>query len=110
MRHVHGGAFVAHIDDLDTLARDMIPDGLDVAALQAEYTIDAARLEEAGNPGGGGQRVGIEVLLGGERLVHGGSFPAPPSAWRLSFCKRRRRCRIFPGGVRGFFWSLMKAT
>ena len=62
VRHVHGRALVAHVDDADALPRDMVPDRLDVAALQAEDAVDAARFEKARDPGGAGERVGVEVL------------------------------------------------
>ena len=42
VRHVHGGALVAHVDDADALTRDVIPDRLDMAALQSEDAVDAA--------------------------------------------------------------------
>ena len=54
VRHVHGRALVAHVDDADAEPREMVPDRLDVAALQAEHAVDAARLEEARDPGGAG--------------------------------------------------------
>ena len=61
VRHVDGGALVAHVDDADAEPRDVVPDRLDVAALQAEHAVDAARLEEARDPGGAGVLVGVEV-------------------------------------------------
>ena len=61
VRHVDGGAFVAHVDDADALARHVVPDRLDVAALQAEDAVDAARLEKARDPGRARGFVGIEV-------------------------------------------------
>ena len=51
VRHVHRGAFVAHVDDADALARDVVPDRLDMPALQAEDAIDPADLEKARDPG-----------------------------------------------------------
>ena len=39
----------------------MVPDRLDVAALQAEDAVDAARLQEARDPGGAGVQIGVEV-------------------------------------------------
>ena len=50
VRHMDRGAFVAHVDDADALPRDVIPDRLDMPALQPEDPVDAARLEKAGNP------------------------------------------------------------
>ncbi len=47
VRHVHGRALVAHIDDAHTELRQVVPDRLDVAALQAEDAIDAAGDEKA---------------------------------------------------------------
>ena len=46
VRHVDGGTLVAHVDDADALARGMVPDRLDVAALQAEDAVDASRHQE----------------------------------------------------------------
>ena len=74
MRHVHGGALVAHVDDADALLRDVVPDRLDVAALQAEDAVDAARLEEARDPGGAGLRVGVQVRRWRNRLVHARAY------------------------------------
>ena len=62
MRHVHRGALVAHVDDADALLRDVVPDRLDVPALQAEYAIDAARFEKSRDPGRAGERVRVQVL------------------------------------------------
>ena len=81
VRHVHGGAFVAHVDDADALPRDVIPDRLDMAALQAEDAIDAARLQKSRDPGRAGMLVGVQVL----RLAGAPSFIAlllhrPPHA------------------------------
>ena len=47
VRHVHGGAFVPHVDDTDALPRHVVPDRLDMAALQAEDAIDAAAFRTA---------------------------------------------------------------
>ncbi len=44
MGHVDGRALVSHVDDADALAAAEIPDRLDMAALQAEDAVDAARL------------------------------------------------------------------
>ena len=52
MCHVHGGAFVAHIHDAHAELGQVVPDRLDVAALQAEDAVDAACDEEARHPFG----------------------------------------------------------
>ena len=62
VRHVHRRGLVANIDDADAKLRGMIPDRLDVAALQAENAVDSARLQETRDPSGAGIVVGIEVL------------------------------------------------
>ena len=62
MRHMHSGAFIANIDDADAGARDMIPDRLDVSALQPEDAIDAPTLEESRNPGRDAVFTGTEIL------------------------------------------------
>ena len=56
VRHVHRRDLVTNIDDADAELRGMIPDRLDVAALQTENAVDAARLEEARDPRGAGPR------------------------------------------------------
>ena len=66
-------ALMAYIYDADALARHVIPDRLDMAALKAEDEIDAARLEKPGDPGGGGGFVGVEVDGDG----HGIRFSSP---------------------------------
>ena len=100
MRHVNRGAFVAHVDDADALARDVVPDRLDVPALQAEDAVDAARFQEPRDPGGAGFRVGVEILNLGHEL----------SLWlAASCCMRSRRCWILPVAVRGMSASRMKA-
>jgi hypothetical protein len=96
MRHVDRGALVAHVDDADAAACHMIPDRLDVAALQAEDAIDAARLEEARDPGRTRGLVGIEV-----DGAHGGG-----SEQRVL----STRCMILPVAVRGILSSPMKDT
>ena len=65
--HVHGGAFVTHVDDTDAAAAEMVPDRLDVAALDAEDAVDATGDEEAGDPGGAAQLVLVQV----DGLGHG---------------------------------------
>ncbi len=61
VRHVDGRSFVANVDDADAFARHVIPDRLDVAALEAEDAVDAARFQKARDPGRGGGLVGVEV-------------------------------------------------
>ncbi len=63
VRHVHRGAFVAHVDDAHVQLRQLVPDRLDVAALQAEDAVDAAGDEEAGNDFGDAAAVAHEALL-----------------------------------------------
>ena len=62
VRHVDGRTLVADVDDADAEPRDVVPDRLDVPALQAEDAVDAARLQEARDPGRTGVLVGVEVL------------------------------------------------
>ena len=50
LAHVHGGALVAHIDDADAAAAKVIPDRLDVAALQPIDAVDAACHEKIRDP------------------------------------------------------------
>ena len=50
MRHVYRGAFVRDIDDADALPRDVVPDRLDMTALQTENAVDSARFQEARDP------------------------------------------------------------
>ena len=54
VRHVHRGAFIANVDDADTLPGNVVPDRLNVAALKPKNAVDAARLQKAGNPGRAG--------------------------------------------------------
>ena len=54
----------AHVDDANAVPRDVIPDRLDVAALQAEDAVDAARLEKARDPGGADSSSGVAVDAG----------------------------------------------
>ena len=44
VRHMDRRGLVANVDDADAKLRGMVPDRLDVPALQAENAIDAARL------------------------------------------------------------------
>ena len=52
VRHVHGGAFVTHVDDSDTTPAELIPDRLDVPALQPEYPIHPLRDQKLRNQRG----------------------------------------------------------
>ena len=42
MGHVHGRAFIAHVDDAHAALRQLIPDRLDMTALEAEHPIHLA--------------------------------------------------------------------
>ena len=42
MGHVHGGALIAHVDDAHAALRQLIPDWLDMTALETEHPIDLA--------------------------------------------------------------------
>src|SRR5580765_8769018 len=50
MRHVHGSALVAHVDDANAATAEVIPDRLDVTALQPVDAVDAARHEKLRDP------------------------------------------------------------
>jgi hypothetical protein len=69
MRHVHRRAFVAHVDDADSPPREVIPDRLDVPALEAEDPVDPACLEHMSDPGGHAVLVPVQVLSVGHRLL-----------------------------------------
>jgi hypothetical protein len=97
---MNGGAFIAHIDDADSLAGDVIPDWLDMPTLQSENSIDATGLEEARNPGRAGLLIRIEIL----RLDCGLAHELTPVD---VYFVRRTRCRIFPVAVRGMSSSAM---
>ena len=101
MGHVNRGTLVAHVDDPDSLPGDVIPDRLDMAALQPEDPVDATGLEEACNPGGAGLLIRIEIL----RLDCGLAHELTPVG---VYFVRRTRCRIFPVAVRGMSSSEMK--
>ena len=47
VRHVDGGAFIAHINDADTFCIQTHPDRHDVTATQAEHPVNTTRLEQA---------------------------------------------------------------
>ncbi len=93
VRHVDRRTFVAGVDDADAEPRRMVPDRLDVAALEPEDAVDAARLQETRDPGRTGVGVGVEVLR--FACCHG-QPPCPPDSRAL-----RSRCWIFPVAVRG---------
>ena len=54
--HVDGGALVPHVDDRDAVRGEVIPDRLDMTALQSEHALRPARGEEARHPFGHGRR------------------------------------------------------
>ena len=62
MRHVDRRGLVANVDDTDAQLRGMVPNGLDVPALQTKNAIDAARLQEPRDPGRAGVVICIEVF------------------------------------------------
>ena len=108
VRHVHGGALVAHVDDADAEPRDVVPDRLDVPALESEDAIDVARLQEARDP--------FRAAIGRAVEVDGlGHMCPPPAAVGLrQFVEqvpanlwRSTRCRILPVAVRGMSCSAM---
>ena len=66
VRHVDRRPLVPHVDDADAEPGAVVPDRLDVAALEAEDAVDPPRLEELRDPGRAGLRVGVEV----HRLAH----------------------------------------
>ena len=69
VRHVHGRGLVANVDDADAELRGMVPDRLDMAALQPKDAIDAALLQEPRDPSRARIVIGIEVLGGRRHLV-----------------------------------------
>jgi len=46
VRHMDGGTLVAHIDDAHTALGELIPDQLDMAALQTEHPVDTSGNEK----------------------------------------------------------------
>ena len=46
VRHVHGCAFIANVDDAHPPPSQVVPDGLDVTALETEYAVNAASAQE----------------------------------------------------------------
>ena len=61
VRHVNGGGFMTDVDDPDPKLRSVVPDRLDMSALQSEDAIDPALLEETRDPGRAGIVIGIEI-------------------------------------------------
>jgi len=47
---MYGCTFVANVDYSDAIAGDMVPNWLDMAALQTKNSIDSALFEEARDP------------------------------------------------------------
>ncbi len=56
VRHVHRRAFVAHVDDAHSALAELVPDRLNVAALQAEHAVGAAGEQEIDDEFGYGSR------------------------------------------------------
>ena len=50
LRHVHGGALVAHVDDANAFGVGAHPQGHDVPAAESEDPVDPARLQEPTTP------------------------------------------------------------
>src|SRR5258708_10398280 len=81
VRHVHGCGFMADVDDTDALAGHVIPDWLDVAALETEDAVNATGFEKARDPGGGSGIVGVEVDGVGHHLSPIMQFLALARSW-----------------------------
>ena len=64
---MNGGSLVTNVDDADAELGAMVPDRLNMAALQAEHAVYPSRLEEAGDPGADGILVGSKII---DRLTH----------------------------------------
>ena len=62
MGHMHRRPFVAHVDDADSQAGEMVPDGLYMPALKPKDAVDAPCLQRLGDPGGHALRVGVQIL------------------------------------------------
>jgi hypothetical protein len=62
VRHVHSRPFIANVDNPDAIAGDVVPNWLDVAALQTENPINPACLEKARDPCRTTVFAGTEVL------------------------------------------------
>ncbi len=60
--HVHRGPFVAHIDDPDAELGDMVPDRLNMAALEPENAVDAAGLKKPRDPGRARLFVCVQII------------------------------------------------
>ena len=54
VRHVHGGAFIAHVDNPHFALGQVVPDRLDVAALEAVHAVNTAPGDKLGDPFGRG--------------------------------------------------------
>ena len=99
--HMDGRTLVPDIYDANSLPSDMIPNRLNMTALQTKYAVDAARLQKSGNPGRAGLFVGIQVL-GYRFLPFENATTTPRASAGLRFCNSRRtRCKIFPVAVLG---------
>src|SRR4029079_9833913 len=101
VRHVNRGTFITHVDDPDSLPGDVIPDRLDMAALQTETPVDAPRLEKSCNLGLEALVIRVEILRRRCGLAH---ELTPVGVYFV----RRMRCKIFPVAVRGISSSAMK--
>ena len=108
VRHVDRRGLVANVDDADAKLRGMVPDRLDVPALQAENAVDPARFQETRDPSRAGITIGIEIFGACRHLV-------PPDRLR-SLCRWAPqpkiiafslRCKFFPVAVRGISSSRM---
>ena len=59
VRHVHGSALVAHVDDSHSALRELIPNRLNVSSLQPEYAVHLARDKKLHDELGNGARCGF---------------------------------------------------
>ena len=55
--HVHRRAFIAHVDDAHVALRQLIPDRLDMSALEAEHAVDLASDEKLDDEFGHGTSI-----------------------------------------------------
>jgi hypothetical protein len=62
VRHVDRCGLMANVDDADAKLGGMVPDRLDMPALQTKDAVDAARLEEASDPGRAGFVISVEII------------------------------------------------
>jgi len=88
--HVHGGAFVAHVDDAHAALCEPVPDRLDVPALQAVHSVHALGDEELDDPLG--DRPGCAHHF----LLTCGAIGARASAVRASRLRRTSSARRRP--------------